>query len=113
MPDRPEHGDEASRDVGSGSSTGPITRHTLGAGSEAAEGIHAVSLPVQPPADSALDARETGVGARSGAMRAGSEPLDERTVVHDPGYGGEGGAPRTPADAREHLTSDGKLESED
>jgi hypothetical protein len=34
-------------------------------------------------------------------------------VEHRPGYGGEGGAPRTSADERECLDADGKLESED
>src|SRR6185312_10399912 len=87
--------------------------HVLGVGSEAAEGIHGAGITPQPGADSALEARSTGVSARDGANRAGSEPLRERAVEHRPGYGGEGGAPRTSADEREHLDDDGRLESED
>lgn len=87
--------------------------HSLGAGSEAAEGIHGTGITPCPGDDTALEARRTGVGARDGADRAGSEPLLDRAVEHTPGYGGEGGAPRTSADEREHLDADGKLESED
>lgn len=87
--------------------------HSLGAGSEAAEGIHGVGITSDPAADTALGARSTGVNSRDGAMRAGSEPLRERSVEHRSGYGGEGGAPRTSADEREHLDANGQLESED
>ncbi len=85
----------------------------LGVGSEAAEGIHGVGVPPDASADTALELRSTGVGRRDGAMRAGSEPLRERSVEHTPGYGGEGGTPRTSADEREHLAADGTLEGED
>ncbi|HEX4683380.1 MAG TPA: hypothetical protein VH277_11760 [Gemmatimonadaceae bacterium] len=87
--------------------------HSLGAGSEAAEGLHGVGVKVDCGADSALEARNTGVGMRDGAMRAGSEPLRERSLEHTPGYGGEGGAPRTSSDEREHLRADGTLEGEE
>jgi len=87
--------------------------HALGAGSEAAEGIHGVGITPCPDADTALEARTTGVSERDGANRAGSEPLLDRAVEHRPGYGGEGGVPRTSADEREHLDADGSLESED
>lgn len=52
-----------------------------GAGNGAAEGIH--------------DANAGGSGTRPG-----SEPLKERDAVHKPGYGGEGGKPRTSSDQR-------------
>lgn len=87
--------------------------HTLGMGSEAAEGIHGVGTPIEPGAETALDDRSTGVGMRDGALRAGSEPLRDRSAEHTPGYGGEGGAPRTSSDEREHLAADGTLEGED
>ena len=87
--------------------------HALGAGSEAAEGIHGVGITPDPGADTTLEARSTGVSARDGATRSGSEPLLDRSVEHTPGYGGEGGAPRTSADEREHLDANGRLESED
>ena len=45
--------------------------------------------------------RETGRSFRVGADRAGSEPLVERDWVHESGYGGKGGAPRTSSDQRE------------
>jgi len=85
----------------------------LGAGSEAAEGIHGVGITADPGAASALDSRVTGVSARDGAMRAGSEPLRDRSTEHTSGYGGEGGVPRTSADEREHLAPDGTLEGEE
>lgn len=87
--------------------------HALGAGSEAAEGIHGVGITADPGANSALDVRATGVGMRDGALRAGSEPLRDRALEHKSGYGGEAGAPRTSADEREHFAADGTLESED
>ena len=87
--------------------------HPLGGGSEAAEGIHGLGTTAGPEANTTLEGRSTGVGVRDGADRAGSEPLRERSVEHRPGYGGEGGAPRTSADERECLDADGKLESED
>jgi hypothetical protein len=86
--------------------------HPLGAGSEAAEGIHGLGSTTGPDADTALDGRTTGVSARDGAVRAGSEPLRDRSVEHTSGYGGEGGAPRTSADERECLDADGRLKGE-
>lgn len=87
--------------------------HALGAGSEAAEGIHGVGITPDPGADTALEARRTGAGIRDGAHRVGSEPLLDRAVEHRSGYGGEGGAPRTSADEREHVDGEGRLEAED
>jgi hypothetical protein len=86
---------------------------SLGAGSEAAEGIHGLGSTAGPDADSALEGRVTGVSARDGALRAGSEPLLDRSVEHTSGYGGEGGLPRTSADERECFDGDGRLESEE
>jgi len=86
--------------------------HPLGGGSEAAEGIHGLGTTAGPDASTTLEGRRTGVSERDGAERAGSEPLLERSVEHRPGYGGEGGAPRTSADERECLDADGTLKSE-
>lgn len=105
MPNRGERSEPARKPKSLG--------HSLGAGSEAAEGIHGVGITPAPGADTALEARSTGVSARDGATRAGSEPLLDRAVEHTPGYGGEGGVPRTSADEREHLDGDGRLASED
>jgi len=90
----------------------PLGR-ALGAGSEAAEGIHGVGITPIPGAETALEARRTGTGKRDGAERAGSEPLLDREVEHRSGYGGEGGAPRTSADEREHIDDSGRILSED
>ena len=87
--------------------------HPLGSGSEAAEGIHGLETTAGPDASTTLEGRSTGVSVRDGAKRAGSEPLLERSVEHSPGYGGEGGVPRTSSDERECFDADGKLESED
>jgi hypothetical protein len=75
--------------------------HTpTGAGSEAAEGIHGSGIELMGER-SALDSRDTGRSFRAGADRAGSEPLVDRDWVHESGYGGKGGAPRTSSDQRE------------
>lgn len=52
-----------------------------GAGNEAAAGIH-------------------GKNDGGSGQRPGSEPLEDRKDEHKPGYGGEGGAPRTSSDQR-------------
>lgn len=79
------------------------TARSHGAGSEAAEGIHGAGITVKPEHHTALHVRRTGVGARDGAMRAGSEPLHHRHVEHKSGYGGEGGVPRTSSHERQDL----------
>jgi hypothetical protein len=77
------------------------TNHTpTGAGSEAAEGIHDSGTRLGGERSS-LDSRETGRSFRAGAERSGSEPLVERAWVHESGYGGKGGTPRTSSDQRE------------
>lgn len=69
---------------------------SLGAGSEAAEGVHAA----QPPSPSRARP-ETGRGEdATGTDRAGSEPLG-REREHLSGYGGHGGEPKTSSDTRE------------
>jgi hypothetical protein len=52
-----------------------------GAGNEAARGIHERNRKGSP-------------------QRPGSEPLRDRDSEHEPGYGGEGGSPRTSSDQR-------------
>jgi len=72
---------------------------STGAGSEAAEGLHAPDG--REKADkSAVTGKTTGVGASGLRDRAGSEPLD-REKEHKGSYGGEGGEPRTSSDQRE------------
>jgi hypothetical protein len=73
-----------------------------GMGSEAAEGIHGMG-PHGIGQQSNLDDRETGSSFRAGAVRSGSEPLLGRTRLHESGYGGRLGEPRTSADQRESF----------
>ena len=45
-------------------------------------------------------------------QNSGSEPLHERTMEHESGYGGKGGEPRISSDERESTRKDGSLRSE-
>jgi hypothetical protein len=72
---------------------------SLGAGAEAAAGVHATQ-----PGQTGEDDAATGRGTEGGAERAGSEPLTrDRAREHKPSYGGEGGEPRTSSDTREPI----------
>ena len=71
-----------------------------GAGSEAAEGLHAVGGRDQTD-KSAATGRETGRSDRGGEERSGSEPVVGRSTEHKGSYGGEGGKPRTSSNERE------------
>jgi hypothetical protein len=89
---------------------------SLGAGGEAAAGVHALQpdTPGAPPSDAqhgapgaggtegGAPAATTGRGGEGDADRAGSEPLP-RDREHKGSYGGEGGVPRTSSDTREPL----------
>jgi hypothetical protein len=89
------------------------TNHApTGTGSEAAEGIHG-SETRREGERSGLDSRETGRSFRAGAERSGSEPLVERGWVHESGYGGKGGTPRTSSDEREAAERAGGASSAD
>jgi hypothetical protein len=91
----------------------PRSSTSTHAGAEAAEGMEAVS------------GQRGGEATRSdeGAVRKskqsaqtmkhpGSEPLEERTMEHESGYGGKGGAPRESSDRRESTDENGSLRSE-
>lgn len=92
----------------------PKSSTSTHAGAEAAEGMKAVS------------GQRGGEATRSdeGAVRTpskesadkmkhpGSEPLEERTMEHESGYGGKGGEPRASSDQRESTDTDGSLRSE-
>ena len=78
----------------------------LGAGNEAAEGVHATqSGGDAEPSAQANAATGRGEDA-SGADRTGSEPLT-RKREHVPSYGGMGGEPRTSSDTREPKDPEG------
>ncbi|MDQ2668794.1 MAG: hypothetical protein M3Z05_22765 [Gemmatimonadota bacterium] len=78
----------------------PANHTPTGAGSEAAEGIHGTGIRFMGER-SGLDSRDTGRSSRAGTDRSGSEPLVDRDWVHESGYGGKGGAPRTSSEQRE------------
>jgi hypothetical protein len=92
----------------------PESSTSSGAGSEAAEGVKAVSGQrggeptrsnkggVKPPAKPSADKMN----------HPGSEPLEQRTTEHESGYGGKGGEPRVSSDQREDTDTDGSLRSE-
>ena len=92
MPTNERGGDRAPEQAGG----------SLGAGAEAAAGLHAVDGPDAPTPESAQNADHREASAKGGE-RSGSEPLG-RDREHKPSYGGEGGAPRTSSDTREPQT---------
>jgi hypothetical protein len=83
-----------------------------GMGSEAAEGTHGMGIHAQGQRSS-LDDRETGPSFRAGAERSGSEPLSGHTWLHESGYGGRGGSPRTSSDYREDSERRGSEDQPD
>jgi hypothetical protein len=91
--------------------SGQREEKTLGAGNEAAAGVHALQpgAPAGPPtSDPSTEAQaETGRGDdAAGTDRSGSEPLVRRRE-HVPSYGGLGGEPRTSSDKREPADPEG------
>jgi len=68
-------------------------RGPIGVGSEATEGIHDVDMK--------SGHKRTGLEHRTPGTQPGLEPLRERAWVHESGYGGKSGKPRTSSDARE------------
>jgi hypothetical protein len=97
-PQSRKQADGSAHDATSNHATGDKT--PTGIGSEAAEGIHGMGAHIQGERSS-LDDRDVGRSFRAGAERSGSEPLLGRTWVHESGYGGKGGEPRTSSDERE------------
>lgn len=99
--DNPQSRKQADRSAHEATSNDVTADQTpTGMGSEAAEGIHDLGALIQGDR-SGLDDREVGRSFRAGAERSGSEPLLGRTSVHESGYGGKGGEPRTSSDERE------------
>ncbi|HEX2779410.1 MAG TPA: hypothetical protein VHM30_07915 [Gemmatimonadaceae bacterium] len=71
----------------------------LGAGGEAAEGIHGAKTPGRDQGAESSVGATPGQGERG---QKGSEPLDaERKHEHRSGYGGSGGKPVSSSDQRE------------
>jgi hypothetical protein len=82
---------------------------SLGAGSEAAQGIHGARISADRENEKGLQIRRRGASP----SRAGSEPLHHRSVEHKSGYGGEGGTPRTSSHERQQLGADGVTQGEE
>ena len=76
------------------------------AGAEAAEGMKAVAE--QRDGTASRGTKDAG----HASAKPGSEPLEERTVEHESGYGGKGGKPRVSSDQRETTDEDGSLRAE-
>ena len=93
---------QGSRQEASGRQQQPSSgNRSTGAGSEAAEGMHAAGGRSQGD-QSAVEGKETGRSERAGEDRSGSEPMTaSRSTEHKGSYGGEGGAPRTSSNERE------------
>jgi hypothetical protein len=84
------------------------------AGAEAAEGMKAVSgqRGAEPTRSTKGAVSRPAKPAAEKMQHPGSEPLEERTMEHESGYGGKGGEPRTSSDQREATDDDGSLRSE-
>jgi hypothetical protein len=116
---RDDHGHERTRGSaredegfgdGQGTRVGKSDRATgsdsrsVGAGSEAAEGMHAADGRDEASRTS-LDDRETGRTGDGERDRSASEPLTGRTHEHQSSYGGAGGEPRESSNKRVGETS--------
>ena len=92
----------------------PASNTSRGAGAEAAAGLKAVSG--QRGGEPARgDKGAVAPSAKPSADKMGhpgSEPLEDRTMEHESGYGGKGGEPRVSSDERESTAKDGSLRSE-
>jgi hypothetical protein len=106
MPTPNPHGDDQGTRVGSPDTGDPSRRKqssgATGAGSEAAEGIHAADGGRDPADTSSVEDRPTGADDE----RAGSEPLVDREIEHRSGYGGSGGKPVRSSDKRPDRRAD-------
>ena len=92
----------------------PTSTTSTHAGAEAAEGMKAVSGQRGGEATRSTSGavRPPGKPAAEKMQHPGSEPLEERTMEHESGYGGKGGEPRTSSDQRESTDDKGSLRSE-
>ena len=85
--DRAGFGDDQGTRVGKPT---PPGEGSTGAGSEAAEGIHAADGDREETDRSSLEGKSTG----RGGQRAGSEPIQSHDHEHGSGYGGSNGEPK-------------------
>lgn len=84
------------------------------AGAEAEEGMKSVSGQRGGEATRSEPGavREPPKQSADTMKHPGSEPLEERTMEHESGYGGKGGKPRVSSDQRESTDEKGSLRSE-
>jgi hypothetical protein len=89
-------------------------RTSTRSGAEAAEGMKAVSgaRADEPSSSNNREAQPTATPQSEKSAHPGTEPLEHRSVEHESGYGGKGGAPRVSSDEREKVARDGSLRSE-
>jgi len=92
----------------------PKSNTSSSSGSEAAEGLKAVSgqRGGEPTRSDAGAVKAPAKPSADKMNHPGSEPLEERTMEHESGYGGKGGEPRVSSDQREDSDTDGSLRSE-
>ena len=92
----------------------PRSSTSTHAGAEAAEGVNAVSgqRGGEPTRSDERAVRSPAKPSADKMKHPGSEPLGERTMEHESGYGGKGAAPRVSSDRREGTNDDGALRSE-
>ena len=84
------------------------------AGAEAVEGMKAVSgqRGGEVTRSDKGAVREPPEQSADTMKHPGSEPLEEREMEHESGYGGKGGKPRVSSDERETTDENGSLRSE-
>jgi len=92
----------------------PRSDSSTHAGAEAAEGMDAVSGQRGGEATRSDEGavRKPSKHSAETMKHPGSEPLEERTMEHESGYGGKGGKPRDSSDRRETTDENGSLRSE-
>lgn len=90
-PDEPARRKGASLEAETPTSRAPDQTSAIGAGSEAAEGLHAVGGRDPSKRSSVESMAERGDDTED---LPGSEPIEGRSHEHKGGYGGEGGEPR-------------------
>lgn len=83
----------------------PAVGGPTSAGSEAATGSRDPGA-VSERKRRDLDSKTKGGSARKSATRPVADPRRERTWVHESGYGGKNGQPRTSSDQRETAEQD-------
>ncbi|HEY7860899.1 MAG TPA: hypothetical protein VIB98_05605 [Gemmatimonadaceae bacterium] len=85
-----------------------------GAGTEAAEGMKAVSgtRGEEPTRSKSGKVSPPAKPSSEKLAHPGTQPLEQRHAEHESGYGGKKDEPRVSSDQREKVADDGSLRSE-